>query len=238
MFKLFSSNRCRRQEWGYGEPNVYVVWSDYCKDFISRRNKNKSKIVVGSPNINSLGDVNSGIKSRTSEKLILIIDQNFQHHGTWSVNEEIYYYNFLFKLSNIMSDYHFVVKFKERFPIPKHLKDSDSLPKNFSFTDKNLLRLISDSDLVLSVHSTVLLESLFYGKKIGCFDWFDFSNPFVENEVGFSLPNLNPVQASKILINELNKNHSDFISNKEKFVNKFYGDKRENIYSKVVSVLN
>lgn len=137
-----------------------------------------------------------------------------------------------------MSDHRFVVKFKERFPIPKHLKTSDSLPKNFSFTDKNLLRLISDSDLVLSVHSTVLLESLFYGKKIGCFDWFDFSNPFVENKVGFSLPNLNPVQASKIIINELNKSHSDFIPNKEKFVNKFYGDKRENIYSKVVSVLN
>ena len=96
------------------------------------------------------------------------------------------------------------------------------------------------SDIVLSVNSTVLFEALRINKRIGCFNWFNYSNPLIYDKVAFSIDDFDIRKSRLILIKEvyslkINKNIKK--AKIEKFLSAKIGISTGKYYSDIVEKL-
>ena len=101
-----------------------------------------------------------------------------------------------------------------------------------------MTELISVSDIVLSVHSTVLIEALDVGKRIGCFDWFNFSNPFITSGVAFSINTFNLDDIVSIIRRELKIKDTVVSETKlTSFKEKIGGDSSLDFFSEITRIV-
>ena len=132
------------------------------------------------------------------------------------------------------------MKFKSNYPIPKKHLSKFSQLSNFHYSKKHLSEFIGLSDIVLSVNSTVLFEALRINKRIGCFNWFNYSNPLIKNKVAFSIDNFDVKQTKSKIIKELHSlkyDKSINVDEIENFLSENIGLSTENFYSDAVEIL-